>query len=304
MGRRLGQDAKGQSLGHFEEDRIIEQVQGLKRRVGTAPAALGHVPFLQVEVREERVWRRALEVNVDTPPIPVAAGAFGPLDGTPVAQVSDTLGLVWTHAGTAHLGVQQSGNRKCRVTQRLGGQAQANLPGEKPVRGVLVAQVVPRDRRLPVGRGGRDQAVDVLHPPTRVDELRRQPVQQLRMRRGFAPQAEVVGSRDEARAEVFLPDPVDRDAGSQRIIPRYEPAGQVQAVGLRARGLDRGQDGRGCGCHLLRRLVPLAVRMDVRLPATGVGLDRTGPANVGKPVDESVDLLDGILESGRLVVLL
>ena len=50
------------------------------------------------------------------------------------------------------------------------------------------------------------------------------------MRRRRALGAEVVLGLDQAAAEVRLPDPVDRDAGRQRVPRIDQPAGQVQPV--------------------------------------------------------------------------
>ena len=66
------------------------------------------------------------------------------------------------------------------------------------------------------------------------------------MRRRFAGDAEVVGGLDEAGAEHFLPEAVDRDAGRQRVALVEEPLREAEAVpreGCRHRR-QGGRDGR------------------------------------------------------------
>ena len=65
-----------------------------------------------------------------------------------------------------------------------------------------------------------------LDRPAATHELRRQPVEQLRVRRCFAAEAEVRRGRDEALAEMPLPDAVDHHACCQRIVGRGHPVRQ------------------------------------------------------------------------------
>ena len=62
------------------------------------------------------------------------------------------------------------------------------------------------------------------------DELGRQPVEQLGVRRRLALEAEVLGGLHQPDAEMLLPEPVDGHAGGQRVLGRRQPAGQAQAV--------------------------------------------------------------------------
>ena len=54
--------------------------------------------------------------------------------------------------------------------------------------------------------------------PALPHKLDGQPVEQLWMRGLRAGHAEVAGCRDECLAKVMLPDPIDDDSGSQRMI--------------------------------------------------------------------------------------
>ncbi len=69
-----------------------------------------------------------------------------------------------------------------------------------------------------VGLRGHHQPVHRLHAPAALDELERQPVEQLRMRRRLAHLAEVARRADDAFAEMMLPDPVHHHARGQRIV--------------------------------------------------------------------------------------
>ena len=61
-------------------------------------------------------------------------------------------------------------------------------------------------------------------------ELRREPVEQLRMRRRRSLRAEVLAGLDEAAAEELLPGAVDRDARGQRVLLVDEPAREAEPV--------------------------------------------------------------------------
>ena len=51
----------------------------------------------------------------------------------------------------------------------------------------------------------------------------------LGVRRPLAALAEVVGRANQALAEVVLPDPIDHDAGRQRVVGTRQPVGQLAA---------------------------------------------------------------------------
>ncbi len=77
--------------------------------------------------------------------------------------------------------------------------------------------------------------MDRLLAPASVHELAGQPVEQLGMTGGRSLGAEVVVGLDQAAAEIRLPDPVDDDAGRERIAAIDQPARQVQAIGRSSR---------------------------------------------------------------------
>ena len=58
-----------------------------------------------------------------------------------------------------------------------------------------------------------------LEPPAPRHELMGEPLEQFRMRRPLAADAEVADGADQAFAEVVLPDPIDHHAGEQGPAP-------------------------------------------------------------------------------------
>ena len=98
--------------------------------------------------------------------------------------------------------------------------------------------VVGPGRGLLPGGAGENLAVDRLHRPAAADEVGGEPVEQFRMRRPPAADAEIVRRGDEAAAEVMLPDPVDHHSRREGMIGARQPLGQFEpaAAGERRRG--------------------------------------------------------------------
>ena len=85
------------------------------------------------------------------------------------------------------------------------------------------------------------------------------------MRRPFAALAEIVGGADQALAEVVLPDPIDHDAGRQRMVGARQPVGQLPPaapLGDPRRVLAR-QDAREAARHGLAGLLVVAAQEDL-----------------------------------------
>src|SRR6185436_7692842 len=99
----------------------------------------------------------------------------------------------------------------------LGVDAEARPAREPAVVGIALAQLARHARRLPVRRRGQDQSLELLHAPAARDELEREPVEELGMRRALALRAEVLARRDEPAPEDALPRAVDEDARRQRV---------------------------------------------------------------------------------------
>ena len=101
-------------------------------------------------------------------------------------------------------------------------------------------------RSLPVHGRPHNEPVHRLDVPTRAHKLGSEPVQQLLIGRGRAHAAEVAGRIHKTRAEVVLPNPVDHDASSQRMIRLGEPVrqGEPSPTGLHGIGGRRRAIGR------------------------------------------------------------
>jgi hypothetical protein len=78
--------------------------------------------------------------------------------------------------------------------------------------------------------------MEKFEPPPRAHQFAGQPVEELRMARPAAVQAEVTRCRHDSPAEVILPDPVGDDAGGERIGAVGDPGGEPPAT-FRLRGI-------------------------------------------------------------------
>jgi hypothetical protein len=103
--------------------------------------------------------------------------------------------------------------------------------------------------------------VQFLERPSLFDEFDGKPVEQLRMRRGFALIAEVLRRLDEPASEECLPCTVHRDTRGERMVWRDEPSREGEAVGRHAIG-QRRQYREHARLDLVCRLRELAAVMD------------------------------------------
>src|SRR5437879_646922 len=78
--------------------------------------------------------------------------------------------------------------------------------------------------RRPIGGGRDDQPVQALDAPPLVHELHRQPIEQFRVARRLALDAEILGRRHQPDAEVLQPDAIDEDACRCRSLAVDQPA--------------------------------------------------------------------------------
>ena len=86
-----------------------------------------------------------------------------------------------------------------------------------------------------ISLGEQDQLVQLLNGPAVFDEAGGQVVEQFRMGRGGAANAEIRGGRDDAFPEMVMPDPVDHDPGGQRVSGIGQPFGEFLAATARFR---------------------------------------------------------------------
>ena len=169
---------------------------------------------------------------------------------------------------------------------------------------------------LLVGCREQDQPVQVLDAPSRVDQLGRQPVQQLWVRWGSPHGSKVIRCGNDAVTHVVMPEPVHEDASGERVLGGGEPVGQCPAAaggftcrkgdGLDSRGrfdLGGDQHARKRGMDLVEVLAWFTTIEHVRQRYAARRIDRCHhgqgglrPA-VGKLCQLLLDLpeLDGIL---------
>ena len=96
---------------------------------------------------------------------------------------------------------------------------------------------------LEEGLAGHDQAEHVLHIPTTLDKLHRQPVEQFGVRRRFTPDAEVFLGRDDPATQQLGPKTVHGDPGDQGVFVAHQPLREPETV---LRGILESRKQAGC----------------------------------------------------------
>src|SRR5262249_26787123 len=138
----------------------------------------------------------------------VARVAANHRDGFP-----DAFGLIRPDARAADLLDEQAAGGESVVAHHLGVHAEAGAARQIAVLRVFFELLRRRNRCLSISRGHDDHLDEPLHVPTRFAELDGHPVEQFRVGRQLAADAEIAGGPYDAGAEDFLPEAVDRDAG-------------------------------------------------------------------------------------------
>ena len=118
----------------------------------------------------------------------------------------------------------------------------------------------------------------LLHTPAAADELRREPIEQFRVRGFHAHAAKITRCLDEAGAEVALPEAIHHHAGGERILRAGDPLREREASLLLGRFLRELQIAQGAehrGHDGFLRLLGIAAieHMDVVWRAEGAGED-------------------------------
>ena len=179
----------GEGLRLLQHKRRIHQVKRLLRHGGLKALRRAHVRAGEVERAEHR--GEVLAVNVSVGCAPRGEGLRGQV-----------------HGQAAGREVELAGREQERVAELLEVEALAVELPEQRVRGVGLHALGTVVAGLLVGRGQHDDLVQLLDAPAVGDKTRRQPVEQLGMRRRVGAHAEIAGRADEARAEVPGPDTV------------------------------------------------------------------------------------------------
>ena len=111
----------------------------------------------------------------------------------------------------------------------------------------------------------RDGAQYRFHVPAATDKFRRQPVEQLGMRRRIPLGAEVAEAADDAVAEHLRPQAIDRHPRGQRMIGPVQPPCQPQPI-IRSILRQARQDRRHPTLDFLPRPLKIAADQHLRLP--------------------------------------
>ena len=218
-----------------------------------APLA-GQIGIRSVEGLDQRVHQAALLEAVHRAAIAAPPGGLGLVHGADGAhrmeRLPGDLGVdLRKRARPAGRIAQFAGDGQHAVAQLLGFEAARREPREIGVLGIDPVQRVAIRifAGALVSRRVQDHAMHGLHAPAMLDEERRQPVQQLRVRRLSAHLAEIIGVRRQAPAEMVLPDSIDHDAGRQRVAGIRDPPRQGRTPARQlVRDLRRGQAGVPC----------------------------------------------------------
>jgi hypothetical protein len=95
-------------------------------------------------------------------------------------------------------------------------------------------------------------------------EFERQPIEQFRMRRQRALDAEVVLGFDQTFAEVLLPHAVHEDAGGQRVLRRHQPFREIEPIRLPILNGERIENCEDIGLDCFAEDEEIAAHLDLR----------------------------------------
>ena len=122
---------------------------------------------------------------------------------------------------------------------------------------------------LPKGGGEQQRLEQAFDIPVGLAEVAGEPVEQFRMAGQFSLRAEVVARFDEARAEQLLPEAIDGDAGSERMLGRDEPVGEVEPGGATAFNRQFREDRGDARLDGVARFIVLAAKHHERIVRFG-----------------------------------
>src|SRR5690606_41849296 len=92
------------------------------------------------------------------------------------------------------------------------------MPPEQAIRRVAAERLFVRMRGELIGPGEYEGTDEPFHGPADADELNREEIEEIRVRRDVAVDAEVVHAADQSPAEQVLPDPVHGDQRGERVV--------------------------------------------------------------------------------------
>ena len=226
---RLPYHAVGELPGLHHHEAVVQERQRLQCRDAFIPLLDTHRRIGAVEAGHEGLRLAADDEPVDAPPPGFVIVVVGEVVAV-VGRVCRMLDLEILPARAAHREVERAGRGEHGIADRLRLELPAVLPPEILVVAVDRGTVFPCRARLPVGGARDDQTVEALERAAAVAEFRRQPVEQVGVRGRGTHASEVTRRRDDAPAEVILPDTVDDRPPGERVVGAGDPAGQRHAA--------------------------------------------------------------------------
>ena len=228
----------------MQHERAVEQVQRLKRRRGCC-SPRGDLPGIgAIECPESVVELHPRLLLIDHAAKLGWSKHLLRLVNLHIVRVC----LEEVEPRSTHPQIELSGDEEHGVPQRLGLEPMGRVTPQQPRLSIGPLPRFRGKRRLPVGRGGHDQPVDMFErprpqsiavgcarlldcrPPGRRHQLRRQIVEQFWVRGLAAVASEVARSIDDSSPEVILPEAIDYDPGGQRIDRIGDPPGESHST--------------------------------------------------------------------------
>ena len=238
----VGEEALGGGGGLFDDEGVVEEVEGLGGDGAAGALADGAVDVGEVEgfeeveafVAEGGGVEGAAGVGEDVVVFEVLRGAAVGVDGGGL-DVGAEEGLI-----------EGAGEGEDGVAEGVGVEAAAVGAPEEFVFGVfgvggLPVGVVGGEGGELVGAGEDEAADEFFEGPAVGDEVVGEVVEEEGVGGGIASGAEVVDGADEAFTEEVHPDAVDEDAGGEGVLRVGDPLGELEATAL------GGWDDRGVG---------------------------------------------------------
>ena len=218
--------APRQGLRRLDVNGVVERHECLERRVGPRPAN-------RADLATRRVERRHRGIGITPPPGRVEGAAVAvltvarlPVDPAAKCRGQADIGLRGMHARPPLLSREQPCRGERLIADHLCRQPHAGSARHEPIFRIASDEFGRGSGSLSVGGARDDESDDGLRIPAPIDQLARQPIEQLGMARQLTLAAKLLTCRDDADAKEPFPEPVGNYAGRERIPRIHEPLGQ------------------------------------------------------------------------------
>ena len=239
----LAQDAFRQHARGFDKSLLVERDESLKRCAGQTALLGANGAIRRVKGHHRRVQDRAFPERIKTASIEVGALAFLVFIAAEHLLLPQACGLIRLYAGAARraFAVEKSGVIQRAIADDFRAEPQPWTARQQTIERIASEKFRSRLRRLTVGGRHHDLLLHRLDVPGAVDELPRQPVEQVRMGRLLSLCSKLIARFHEAVSEIESPVTIHRHAAQQRMLRIHQPLRQREAVGFLGRR-QRGQD--------------------------------------------------------------